>query len=259
MSQHPNFDAFVQTIATLRGPSGCPWDKEQTHQSIAHNMIEEAYEAAEALEQGDISHMREELGDVLLQVVLQSQIAQDANEFTIDDVCGDIDAKMVRRHPHIFDEAVAADAADVQKIWDAVKLKEEQRTDQPLNKKHDGLLTSVPTGMPALMSAQKISRKAASVGFDWETTNDVWDKVAEEVQEFKEATTPQDAEMEFGDILFALVNVARKEGIDAESALRASCAKFRSRWEDMESTGADLASLSMDELEALWQNAKAKE
>ena len=257
MSQHPNFDAFVQTIATLRGPEGCPWDIEQTHQSIAHNMIEEAYEAAEALEAGDVRHMREELGDVLLQVVLQSQIAEDADEFTIDDVCGDIDAKMVRRHPHIFGEAMASDAADVQKIWDAVKLAEAE-ADQAKSKP-TGLLSSIPASMPALISAQKISRKAASVGFDWDTTDDVWDKVAEEVQEFKEATTPEDAEMEFGDILFALVNVARKEGIDAEGALRASCAKFRSRWEDMESTGADLNALSMDELEQLWQNAKAKE
>ena len=257
MSHHPNFDAFVHTIATLRGPEGCPWDAKQTHQSIAHNMIEEAYEAAEALEAGDIRHMREELGDVLLQVVLQSQIAEDAGEFTIDDVCGDIDAKMVRRHPHVFDEAVAADAADVQKIWDAVKLAEAE-TEQAKTESA-GLLSSIPASMPALMNAQKISRKAASVGFDWDTTDDVWDKVAEEVQEFKEATTPEEAEMEFGDILFALVNVARKEGIDAEGALRSSCAKFRSRWEDMESTGADLNALSMDKLEQLWQNAKAKE
>ena len=279
MNQHANFTAFVETIAALRAPEGCPWDKAQTHQSIAHNMIEEAYEAAEALEAGDVAAIREELGDVLLQVVLQSQIAQDAGEFTIDDVCGDIDAKIVRRHPHIFGQEAAADAADVQKIWDAIKLQEhacegtstacdtpgatakgegDAAATQPA-----GLLDSVPRAMPALMSAQKISRKAAAVGFEWETTDDVWDKVHEEVAEFKAAQTPEEAELEFGDILFTLVNVARKEGIDAESALRASCNKFRNRWAYMEQcareTGTDLDALSMDQLEHLWSQAKKRE
>ena len=258
MQQHANFSAFVQTIATLRSENGCPWDKAQTHQSIAHNMIEEAYEAAEACESGNIADMRQELGDVLLQVVLQSQIAQDNNEFTIDDVCGDIDTKILRRHPHVFGKETAADAADVAALWDAIKLQEAHDVHT-----NTSLLDSVPKAMPALMSAQKISRKAASVGFEWETTDDVWDKVQEEVAEFKAAVEPHDKELEFGDILFTLVNVARKEGIDAESALRASCDKFRARWQHMEKEAATLDvvldELAQDELENLWQHAKADE
>ncbi len=258
MQQHANFSAFVQTIAALRAEDGCPWNKAQTHHSIAHNMIEEAYEAAEALESGNIANMRQELGDVLLQVVLQSQIAQDAHEFTIDDVCGDIDAKIVRRHPHIFGKETAADAADVAALWDAIKLQENTEAQTQA-----GLLDSIPKAMPALISAQKISRKAAAIGFEWDTVEDVWDKVYEEISEFKDASTTHDKELEFGDILFSLVNVARKENIDAENALRASCDKFRNRWTYMEQKAAaqniQLESLSIDELEALWQNAKHNE
>ena len=150
MSKHEEFDSFVATIAALRAPDGCPWDREQTHRSIAHNMIEEAFEAVDALEADDVAHMREELGDVLLQVVLQSQIAADAGEFDIDDVCRDIDAKMVRRHPHMFGDAAAQDASEVLGIWDAEKLKEKQAADAESGERA-GLLEGVPTSFPALM------------------------------------------------------------------------------------------------------------
>ena len=182
MEHHTEFDAFVETIAALRAPDGCPWDREQTHRSIASNMLEEAYEAVDAIEAGDVAHLREELGDVLLQVVLQSQIAADEGEFTIDDVCRDIDAKMVRRHPHVFGDAAAQDANEVLDLWDQVKMQES--AGQPVRK---GLLDGVPRSFPALMQAQKISRKAAAAGFEWESVDDVWAKVAEEVSELKEA------------------------------------------------------------------------
>lgn len=255
------FGAFVETVAALRAPDGCPWDREQTHESIAHNMIEEAFEAVDAIEAGDVAHMREELGDVLLQVVLQSQIAADAGEFTIDDVCRDIDAKMIRRHPHVFGDAAAQDSADVLDIWDAVKMSEKKNADAQ-GQAHTALLDGVPTSFPALMQAQKISRKAAAAGFEWEDVGDVWAKVSEETVEFKAAATPDEAEEEFGDILFTLVNVARWHHIDAEGALRRACAKFRRRWAFIESAawerGLDASDLTVEEMEALWQQAKAR-
>lgn len=219
---------LVQTIWRLRQPDGCPWDREQTHRSIGKNMIEEAYEALDCIEADDAVHLREELGDVLMQVVLHAQIAADAGEFTLADVARDIDAKLIRRHPHVFGDADADSSEEVLKIWDEVKLAERAAKDKAVaagEATPEGLLDGVPTHLPALMQAQKVSRKAAAVGFEWETVQDVWDEVAEERAEFEaEAPGSPEREMEFGDLLFALVNVARKEGIDAESALRASTA-----------------------------------
>ena len=333
-TDHPCFDDFVATIAALRAPDGCPWDRAQTHQSIAHNMIEEAYEAVDAIESGDTAHLREELGDVLLQVVLQSQIAADAGAFDIDDVCADVNAKMIRRHPHVFGEARADNASEVLDLWDQVKLAERSsqsaadptvpgatapRTetgnasapaaatgtgasgsgatagaaasvagaaDQAARR--EGLLDGVPTSFPALMQAQKVSRKAASAGFEWDTLDDVWGKVREEVDELRAAyaAAPKAAngkvdagaaegdsaaaeqaaasvEDEFGDVLFSLVQVGRHMGVDAENALRASCGKFRRRWSFMEGAawarGTTVDALAPDEREALWQQAKARE
>ena len=250
---------LVQTIWRLRQPDGCPWDREQTHRSIGKNMIEEAYEALDCIEADDAAHLREELGDVLMQVVLHAQIAAD--------VARDIDAKLIRRHPHVFGDADADNPDEVLKIWDEVKLAEKAAKDKAVaagEAAPEGLLDGVPTHLPALMQAQKVSRKAAAVGFEWETVQDVWDEVAEERAEF-EAEEPGslEREMEFGDLLFALVNVARKEGIDAESALRASTAKFRRRWAAMEQMAADahvdLAELSTHGLNDLWDAAKAEE
>lgn len=256
------FAAFVDTIAALRAPNGCPWDREQTHESIARNMIEEAYEAVDAIEQHDAAHLREELGDVLLQVVLQSQIAADAGEFTVADVCRDVNAKMIRRHPHVFGQAAAGSAEDVLSIWDNVKLAEKSAADAQAEEP-EGLLESVPVSFPALLQAYKISRKAVAAGFEWDTVEDVWAKVEEEIAEFKQACRSDDAqakELEFGDVLFSLVNVARKEGIDAETALRATCRKFRERWAFMEGAawgqGKRIEELDMDEMQQLWDQAK---
>ena len=292
-TDHPAFNQFVATISALRAPDGCPWDREQTHASISHNMIEEAYEAVCAIEEEDTSHLREELGDVLLQVVLQSQIAADEGEFSIDDVCADVNAKMVRRHPHVFGSVEASNASEVLDVWDQVKLAERQAAgdaDGTGASKPEGLLDGVPRTFPALMEAQKISRKAAAVGFEWDSIEDVWGKVAEEKAELIEAyaSAPHAAngkidtsvageydldeeqaarlaeatEMEFGDVLFALVNVGRRMGIDAESALRASNAKFRARWAAMEEIasqqGKRMQDFSTSEQNKLWGEVKGR-
>ena len=289
-AEHPAFDSFVRTISALRSPEGgCPWDRAQTHESIGDSMIEEAYEAVDAIQAGDTAHLREELGDVLLQVVLQSQIAADAGEFTIDDVCAGVDEKMIRRHPHVFGEVNVENANEVVDLWEQVKLSENQKAGAQAQGERKGLLDSVPTHFPALLQCQKISRKAAAAGFEWDTVDDVWDKVAEERAELEAAyaAAPKTAdgkvlsadpaetgmlerdplviaaEMEFGDVLFALVNVARKMGINAESALRASNAKFRRRFAEMEQAawaqGRSVEDLTLDEMETLWQSAKEHE
>lgn len=256
--------SLVETIWRLRQPDGCPWDRKQTHESIGKNMIEEAYEALDCIEAGDEAHLREELGDVLMQVVLHAQIAADAGAFTMADVARDINDKLIRRHPHVFGECSADSADEVLVIWDSVKLAEKGAKDADAaeaGERPEGLLEGVPRSLPALMEAQKVSRKAASAGFEWETVADVWDKVAEERAEFEaEAPGTAERELEFGDLLFALVNVARKEGIDAESALRASTAKFRERWAAMENVayegGVSLESLATEQLNSLWDKVK---
>lgn len=256
--------SLVETIWRLRQPDGCPWDRKQTHESIGKNMIEEAYEALDCIEAGDEAHLREELGDVLMQVVLHAQIAADAGAFTMADVARDINDKLIRRHPHVFGGRSADSADEVLVIWDSVKLAEKGAKDADAaeaGERPEGLLEGVPRSLPALMEAQKVSRKAASAGFEWETVADVWDKVAEERAEFEaEAPGTAERELEFGDLLFALVNVARKEGIDAESALRASTAKFRERWAAMENAayegGVSLESLTTEQLNSLWDEVK---
>ncbi len=259
---HPSFDQFVATIAALRAPDGCPWDRTQTHQSIAHNMIEEAYEAVDAIEAADVAHLREELGDVLLQVVLQSQIASDAGEFDINDVCADVNEKMVRRHPHVFGEAQAANAGDVLDLWERVKMAEKGAADEAADgagERREGLLDGVPTSFPALMQAQKISRKAAAAG-----------KVDAAAASAGAAVDPAAAEAavaavedELGDVLFSLVNVGRRMGVDAEGALRSTCRKFRDRWAWMEQAawqqGRTIEDLSSEERETLWNEAKKRE
>lgn len=257
---------LVEIIWRLRQPDGCPWDRKQTHASIAKNMIEEAYEAVDCIEADDAAHLREELGDVLMQVVLHAQIAADAGAFTMADIARDINEKLIRRHPHVFGSTAsqASSADDVLAIWDSVKLAEKGAKDEGAaesGERPEGLLDGVPRALPALMQAQKVSRKAAAVGFEWETTADVWDKVAEERAEFEAELAGSEArELEFGDMLFALVNVARREGVDAESALRASTAKFRARWSAMEDAayrqGRRIEDFSTEELNELWGRVK---
>lgn len=258
---HPELDRLVRTMWRLRQPDGCPWDREQTYLSITRNMVEEAYEAVEAIHEGSCEHVLEELGDVLEQVVLHAQIAADDGEFDIDDVAHALNEKLVRRHPHVFGDVTGvSDGEAVMDVWDDVKRAEREAAAQG-DEAPRGLLDSVPASLPALMQAQKISKRAAKAGFEWPDLAGVWDKVSEERAEF-EAEEPGSAEreMEFGDLLFALVNVARKEGIDAESALRASTAKFRSRWAAMEDAaygrGIALEGLGTERLNELWDEVK---
>ena len=256
---HPDFDRLVRTIWRLRQRDGCPWDKVQTHRSIAQNMIEETYEAVDAIMADDVPHLREELGDMLEQVLLNTQIAADDGEFTIDDVCRELNEKLVRRHPHVFGDKVAESAELALERWDEVKKIEREARGEA--GEEPGLLDSVPISLPALMQCQKISKRAAKAGFEWETVADIWDKVAEERTEFeREERGTEAAAEEFGDILFALVNVARREGIDAEEALAASNRKFRRRWSAMErlarAEGRDLETYSTDELNVLWDQIK---
>ena len=275
---HPEFDRLVRTIWRLRQEDGCPWDKEQTHQSISKNMIEEAYEAVEAISEGSPEHLEEELGDVLEQVVLHSQIESDSGAdgvardraagtdgdraagFDIDDVCRALNQKLVRRHPHVFgpEAGSTSSAAAVLDVWESVKAEERASAEDTVHT--EGLLDSVPQSLPALMQAQKISKRAAKMGFEWASVADVWDKVAEERAEFDaEASGTQQKTDEFGDILFALINVARWEGVDAEEALMNACRKFRARWSYMEKAAAERGFL-LDEKpelqEDLWQEAK---
>jgi len=260
---HAEFDRLVRTIWRLRQEDGCPWDKVQTHRSINQNMIEEAYEAVDAIMADDVVHLREELGDVLEQVLLHAQIAADAGEFTLDDACRELNEKLVRRHPHVFGD-VDADSADrALDAWDEVK-RQEREARGAAGEEEPGLLDSVPISLPALMQCQKISKRAAKAGFEWDTVEDIWDKVAEERAEFEcEARGTEAATEEFGDILFALVNVARREGIDAEEALAASNAKFRRRWSAVErlarEAGTDVEGLSTEELNDLWDYVKEVE
>ena len=261
---HPEFDRLVRTMWRLRQPDGCPWDREQTHRSITKNMVEEAYEAVEAIEANDRAHLVEELGDVLEQVVLHAQIAADEGAFTIDDVVHGLNEKLVRRHPHVFGEhAAAGDGGEVQDIWDEVKAAERASSGKK-DERPQGLLDSVPRSLPALMQCQKISKRAAKAGFEWDSVDGVWEKVAEERAEMqREAPGSPERAAEFGDLLFALVNVARWEGIDAEEALAASNRKFRARWARMEALareqGAELESLDTATMNELWNRAKAEE
>jgi len=255
ISSPQGFDEFVRLIATLRAPDGCPWDRAQDHRSLRRHMIEEAYEAVAAIDAGDDRELADELGDVLLQVVLHAQIATDEGRFTIDEVVGRISEKIRRRHPHIFGDASAETPEQVLANWDAIKRDE---------KAEAGLLDSIPRSLPALMLAQKISKRAVSVGFEWETLDDIWDKVHEEIDELKETDpgSPEAVE-EIGDLLFTVVNLARKQGIDAEEALRSTCDKFSRRWGSMEacaaSEGKDIAAYPIEDLERLWVVAKDEE
>lgn len=272
-TMHLQFDRLVRMIWRLRQPDGCPWDKVQTHHSITRNMIEEAYEAVQCIEDNDELHLREELGDVLEQVLLHSQIAADGGIsggrgglFDIDDVCRELNEKLIRRHPHIFGDAAALGAVDsagkVLDIWDRVKQDERAAAGDADDKQ--GLLDSVPMSLPALAQAQKISKRAAKAGFEWNDLAGVWDKVAEERAEFEAEEQGSDAAAEeFGDLLFALVNVVRWQGIDAESALAASNRKFRRRWARMEELAAandkDISDLSTAQLEDFWLQSKQEE
>lgn len=255
------FRRLVRIMERLQEPDGCPWDLEQTHESLKPYMIEEAYEALDAIDSGDATELAEELGDVLLQVIFHSVLAARNGGFTINDVSQAAASKMVRRHPHVFGEAEARTAADVLINWEKVKSVERAEND----KAEKGTLDGVPSELPALLRAQRIQEKAARVGFDWENIDPVIDKITEEVIELRAAMKDGQIEQvqdEMGDLLFTLVNASRFLKINAEEALRGTCNKFQMRFAKIEAAarkqGKNVHDLSLEEMDALWNAAKVK-
>ncbi|MBL8055074.1 MAG: nucleoside triphosphate pyrophosphohydrolase [Anaerolineales bacterium] len=249
-------ETFQETIAHLRAPEGCPWDREQTHQTLRRNLLEETYEVLHALDADDPEAMREEFGDLLLQIVLHAQIATEAGEYSLADVIADIQAKIIRRHPHVFGEVKVAGAADVVKNWELLKAEERKHKPQPAA----GGLGEVPRGLPALAQAETYQKRAARVGFDWPEVAGVRAKVDEELAEVAEADTPETRHQEVGDLLFAVVNWARWLEVEPESALREANARFAARFTHMataaQAQGRPLSALSLEELDGLWEQAK---
>ena len=250
--KYPNLEKLVDIIAVLRSENGCPWDREQTHKSLRPNMLEEAYEAVDAIDDGDISNLREELGDVLLQVVLHAQIAKDNNEFDIEDVAKELSDKLIHRHPHVFGNAHVDSASDVVVNWD--KLKQEEKTYRK------SILDGISKSQSALMSAQKISKKVVKVGFEWQNVESLKDCIKSEYKEFEEAVESGDKEKmedEMGDIFFATVNLARWYKIDSEQALLSANKKFTKRFKKMEELKTKpFEDYSFEEFNDLWKKAK---
>jgi tetrapyrrole methylase family protein/MazG family protein len=242
-------------IAHLRAPEGCPWDREQTHQTLRSHLLEETYEALAALDADDPLAMCEEFGDLLLQIVLHAQIAGESREFRMADIIWGIYDKIKRRHPHVFGDLKLADADSVIQNWERLKASERASSGQA----EKSLLEGVPATLPALAQAQEIQRRAARVGFDWPAIEGVYEKVAEEISEVRSASEISRA-AEIGDLLFAVVNLARWLDVDAESALRQGNSRFRQRFASIERSirieGRQMNELSLDEMEAYWQNAK---
>ncbi|WP_259277901.1 nucleoside triphosphate pyrophosphohydrolase [Pedomonas mirosovicensis] len=254
------FARLVEIMATLRDPeSGCPWDLEQTFETIAPYTLEEAYEVAEAIRLGDRSALREELGDLLLQVVYHARMAEEEGSFDIGSVAEAINAKMIRRHPHVFGDATVKTAEEQTRAWEELKARERAGKAAKGPEPHSAL-DGVATALPALLRAQKIQARAARVGFDWRAAEDVVPKIEEELEEVREAVSTGNAdrvEDEVGDLLFAVVNLARKLDIDAEGALRRATHKFESRFRAMEHTaGEGFSKLDLDAMEVLWQKVK---
>lgn len=255
LAEGTSFESFVELVAHLRAPDGCPWDKEQTHESLRKHLLEESYEAISAIDAGNFTDMREEFGDLLLQIVLQAQIAGEEEQFNVHQVIQGIHAKIVRRHPHVFGNLKLDGVDGVLSNWE--KLKERERRAKGGN---NGLLDGVPVALPALSQAQEYQDRAARVGFDWNDIDGVLDKVREEIEEIKNAETDFELASEFGDLFFALVNVARWKKVDAESALRRTNVKFKKRFAHIEQgaskQGRRLSELSLEQMENLWQEAK---
>ena len=251
-----SLESFQELVAHLRAPEGCPWDREQDHQSLRPNLLEEAYEVVDAIDKDDPAAMVEEFGDLLLQVVLHAQIASEYGEFTMADVINGIHTKLVRRHPHVFGDVNLDEAEVVIKNWE--RLKAEERKANGQNEK--GLLDGVANAMPALTQAQTYQKRVVRVGFDWPDISGVMDKICEEIEEIHTAPDDDARASEVGDLLFAIVNLARWLKIDAESALRETNQRFRTRFAFIEQSarqqGRELGELSLDEMEALWQEAK---
>lgn len=254
-----NYDIndFLRLVTVLRSPGGCPWDRKQTHESIKKNFIEETYEVVEAINKADAEGLKEELGDVLLQVAMHSEMESEKGSFDFNDVVNDICKKLVVRHPHVFGDAAAQSSDEALQNWDQVKLKTKGM------KKQGEAMIKVPREFPALMRAQKVQEKAAKAGFDWDDINGAVDKLHEEIDELETALTAdvgKDIEEEFGDVLFSCVNVSRFIGADSEEALTASTDKFIKRYLLVEKLaadeGLDMKTASIEELDKLWNKAK---
>ena len=249
---YKNIEELIEVIRRLRAPDGCQWDREQTHQSLKPNMLEEAYEAVDAMDDNDMVHLKEELGDVLLQVVLHAQIASEKGDFNIEDVAQGIKDKLIHRHPHVFGSQKVSSTDEILANWEKLKAEEKKHRKSAM----DGISKS----QSALMTAQKISKKAVKTGFEWPNENSLYECVFSEFDEFKEACQEQDKnhmEEELGDILFAVVNLARWNKIDAEQALLKSNKKFEKRFRKMEELATKpLEDYSFEEFDQLWKQAK---
>ena len=249
------FVALREIIAKLRAPDGCPWDRKQTHASLRESFLQECYEVLESLDEGNARKLQEELGDLLLHIVLQAQIAEEAGEFRIEDVIKDINEKLIYRHPHVFSTAQVKNAEEVLRNWQDLKQAEKTKKG-----KNDSLLASVPKSLPALNYSQEIQHRVAQVGFDWPDDQGVVDKLVEEIGEFQRASTRKEKTEEIGDILFTMANITRRQGIELETALREANQKFYKRFNYMEAAckkrGVKIGDLSFDEQNALWDEAK---
>jgi tetrapyrrole methylase family protein/MazG family protein len=247
---------LLKIMADLRAPDGCPWDREQDHQTLKRYLIEETYEVLDALEKGNDDDICDELGDLLLQVVFHAQIAAEEGRFTIDDVVRGISQKMIRRHPHVFGDEAAKDSTAVLSQWEAIKAKEK-------SSEQKRRLMQVNYNLPALLLAQKVQDKASRVGFDWPLVDGPWQKVEEELAELHAARTAEEQREELGDAIFSMVNVARFLSLDSEDCLRFASKKFIERFNYIEDCladkGIDWADASLDELEAMWQQAKKEQ
>jgi len=248
------FASLVSIMTKLRSPDGCPWDKKQTHASLRENLLEECYEVLEALDEGDSTKLCVELGDLLMQIVFHAQIAAESGEFELGDIIRSINTKLIHRHPHVFGSKQVKDAKEVLVNWEAIK-KEERGAGA-------SMLVNIPKIMPALSYSQEIQARVARVGFDWQNIDGVIDKLAEEVGELKRSENQGQKEQEFGDLLFTLVNIARRMGVDSEAALRQANQRFYRRFSYMEELcrqrGLDFSELAFDEQNALWEEAKRK-
>jgi MazG family protein len=247
------FLEFVEIVHKLRRE--CPWDKEQTHSSIRHSLIEETYEVVEAIDQGNLDDLKKELGDLLLHVVFHASIAEQANEFTLEDVIKTITEKLIRRHPHVFGEVEVSGSKQVISNWEKIKMTEGRNS----------VMEGVPKELPALLRAHRLQDKASKVGFDWEKKEDAWKKVDEEMHELHraiESGKQDDVEAEFGDLLFAMVNYSRFINVNPEIALRQTVEKFITRFQYIEKRlkeiGKDIHSSSLEEMDKLWEEAKTK-
>lgn len=262
-----SFDELYSTMSRLRAPGGCPWDREQTYGSLAPFLIEECYELFDAIQEaeqtGDTSNLREELGDVLLQVIFHSVIAAERGDFTVDDVALGINEKLILRHPHVFGEDELHTAEDVLNNWDELKRKQREASGEP-NKVKESLLDEVPVHFPALLEGQKLTKKAAKVNFDWANTDQIFEKLDEEKDELKKAIADgENIEEEIGDMLFVVLNLARKLDVDAESALKKTNRKFRRRFgyieRSLKADGKSPEECTLEELDGLWNEAKKSE